>query len=321
MKDIHIFNEKIKKVADAFEIKKGTKIVSYTQFSMYDACPKSWELTYIKKNKTYKPGIDTIFGTAMHTVIQLWLTTLYQKSVKKSNELDLPAILKKEISIEYLKELKKNENVHFSTPQVLYEYWEDGTEILTFLRKKRLKYFSTRRVEFVGFEIPIVLNPLENIEGVKFQAYLDLVFKDLDTNQFEIIDIKTSKRGWKEWDKKNVTKISQVILYKMYYSQIFNVPIDDIKVSYFILKRKLDVNSEFPQSRIQTFVPSQGSITLKKTKTRFTEFVSKTFNPDGTDNENINYPAFAGTKAKNCFFCQFKDNFDLCPQERRIEDV
>ena len=320
MKDSNIFDVKVQKISDSNELEGGDKIVSYSQFSMYDTCPKQWELTYIKKYKHSTPNIHTIFGSAIHTVIQEWLKVLYTKSVKKSNELDLSARLKEELTLEYQKEYKKSK-VHFSTPQELYEFWEDGSEILAYLKKKRIKYFSTRRVEFVGYEIPMLLIPDKNKPKVKFQAYIDLVFKDLDTNIYDIIDIKTSKNGWKEWDKKNTTKISQVILYKIFFSELYNVPVDNIKVTYFILKRKIILNSEFPQSKIQTFSPSQGSITMKKTKEKFLEFVKNSFQNDGSYNEERKYPAYAGKDAKNCFFCPFKDNFELCPKENRITDV
>lgn len=321
MKDIHIFNNGIRQKAEEFKLVKGDKIVSYSQFSTYDTCPKSWELANIKGHKEYSPNIYTIFGSAIHTVIQTWLTTLYQKGVKKSEELDLSEMLRQEMSIEYKKEFTKFNNVHFSTKQELYEFWEDGCEILTFLRKKRTKYFTTRKMEFVGFEIPILLTPNEKIPNVKFQAYLDLVFKDLKTNHYFIIDIKTSTRGWKEWDKKNATKISQVLLYKTYFSEIFKVPIENITVSYLILKRKLIVNSEYPQSRIQEFSPAQGSISVKKAKTKFLDFVNKTFTLNGERNTEIIYPAYAGKEAKNCKFCPFAKNYELCPIERRIEDI
>jgi hypothetical protein len=222
--------------------------------------------------------------------------------------------------LEYKKEYTKNPN-HFSTPQELYEFWEDGTEILSYLKRKRVKYFSTRKIEFVGYEIPMTLQPNTKIKNVKFQAYIDLVFKDLDTNKYEILDIKTSKFGWKEWDKKNSTKISQVILYKIYFSELYNIPVEDIKVTYFILKRKINLNSEFPQSKIQTFSPSQGSITIKKAKAKFLEFIQHCFNEDGSYNTEKIYPAYAGTKQKNCFFCPFKENYSLCPNENRITDL
>ena len=53
-------------------------------------------------------------------------------------------------------------------------------------------------------------------------------------------------------DKKN--KSNQLLLYKQFYSKQFNFPIDKIDVEFFIVKRKLYENMDFPQRRIQTFV-------------------------------------------------------------------
>ena len=43
---------------------------------------------------------------------------------------------------------------------------------------------------------------------------------------------------WKDQDKKDETKTSQILLYKSYFSKIFNWDVDQIEVEFFIVKEK-----------------------------------------------------------------------------------
>ncbi len=51
--------------------------------------------------------------------------------------------------------------------------------------------------------------------------------------------IKTSTRGWGDKEKKDETKQFQLVLYKKYYSQQFNIPEDNIDVLEF--RNQLDL--------------------------------------------------------------------------------
>ena len=69
------------------------KTVSYSQFSLYAKCPRRWELDYLQNRRVYEQSIHTIFGTAFHTTLQNYLTVMYNESVKKADEIDLPKYL------------------------------------------------------------------------------------------------------------------------------------------------------------------------------------------------------------------------------------
>ena len=51
--------------------------------------------------------------------------------------------------------------------------------------------------------------------------------------------LKTSTMGWNKWQKKDENKTQQLLLYKQFYSKMYNHPIEKIEVEYFIVKRKL----------------------------------------------------------------------------------
>jgi hypothetical protein len=57
---------------------KGERRVSYSQYSMYQKCPKQWELAYIKGLRTFSQSIHTLFGTAFHETLQNYLLRNFQ---------------------------------------------------------------------------------------------------------------------------------------------------------------------------------------------------------------------------------------------------
>ncbi len=109
--------------------------------------------------------------------------------------------------------------------------------------------------------------------------------------------------------KKDELKQFQLILYKKYFAQQFNIPIDDIDVEFFIVKRKIWEQSDFPISRIQEFKPASGKVKLNKAYNAINEFIGEAFKADGTHNTTNHQP---NPSAHNCRFCPFKDNKELC---------
>ena len=93
---------------------------------------------------------------------------------------------------------------------------------------------------------------------------------------------------------------------------------DKIDVEYFIVKRKLYENLDFPQKRVQIFNPASGKPTMNKINRSVDEFVKTSFNEDGTYNIDRKYMAVKGKNNKNCKFCEFKDRPDLCPAAERM---
>ncbi len=44
--------------------------ISYSQYTMWANCPQAWKLKYIDGHKFDDTSINTIFGTAIHEVVQ-----------------------------------------------------------------------------------------------------------------------------------------------------------------------------------------------------------------------------------------------------------
>lgn len=296
---------------------KNSIYISYSQYSQFQKCPQAWKLKYVDRHKIDKPSIHFIFGTAMHSVVQEYIQVMYTDTIKKADSLNFDEMLLNAIMTTYSDEAKRHKK-HFSTKEELMQFYVDGLETLKYLRKKRTMFFDKKDWELIGIELPLIISPDKNRNSVVLLSYLDLVFRKKKDNKFLILDLKTSTRGWRDYEKKDQTKLDQLLLYKIYLSEQYNIPINSIEVEFYILKRKINEDSMYPERRIQTFKPSQGSITVKKAKESFQKFIDMAFLPDGSYNKETYYPAISGNLGSNCKFCDFRDRDDLCPFKDRI---
>ena len=274
--------------------------ISYSQLSMFSECPQRWKLNYIDKITESEPSIHLLFGTAMHEVIQTWLEVMYHDSVKNANKINLEQRLHDKMMKQFQIE-KKRFGKNPCTLEELREFFNDGVEILDFVKKKRGEYFSKRGYKLIGCEVPINVELKKNIKMI---GYLDLVILDEITNTLKIYDIKTSTMGWNKWMKKDENKTQQLLLYKQFYSKQYNHPIEKIEVEYFIVKRKLYENAMFPQKRVQKFSPASGTVSMNKVAKRLDTFLDLAFDNEGNRiSENI----IPTPSKKSCKWCEFKN--------------
>jgi len=293
------------------------KKVSYLQYSKFIKCPHLWKLSYIDKQSTFESTIHLVFGTAMHETIQEFLDTCYNKTVKQADQLDLELLLQQNMYKQYSKQVKTANGEHFSTAAELAGFWRQGCAILKYFKRKRSLYFTTKKVELLGIEIPINIQTDTN-PYVNFTGYVDLVLHEKSTDTIRLVDIKTSTKGWNKYKKKDHIARDQLILYKHYFSKHYEVPIDQIKVDFFIVKRELHEDVDFPQKRIQEFIPSQKKVTVNKTTKRFNYFIDSVFKHNSDQyNKAFEYPAITGDRQRNCTFCEFAES-ELCPTQKRL---
>jgi hypothetical protein len=293
-----IKNHTLQEVNYAFQ-----KTISYSQFSIFKECPHKWELLYKDGLQQYTSTIHTVFGTAMHEALQHYITIMFEQSAAAADRFNIEEYFEERFRENYLKEYKANNNTHFSSSTEMREFFDDGVAIIDFFKKKRGQYFSKRGWHLVACELPIVIQPDSRLTNVIYKGYLDLVLYNENTNTFKIIDFKTSTRGWNDKTKKDEGKQFQLILYKNFFSKQFDIPEDNIEVEFFILKRKLWEESDYPQSRIQEFAPPSGKIKMKKAVTALNEFIEYSFNLDGTYKDNT----YSITPNDNCKFCPFNN--------------
>jgi hypothetical protein len=246
-------------------------------------------------------NIHTLFGTAMHETIQHFLSVMYGVSKKQAELIDTDKLLLEWMRKEYIKETEKLSSGVICTQLELEEFYGDGRRILEWFKKKLDKFYTKTGFELVGIEIPLNA-PIK--EGVYLIGFIDIVMRDLSTGEIIIIDLKTSTMGWNKYQKADKLKNAQIIIYKKYYSELFNIPLDKIKVEYQIMRRKMPEEAPFPIPYMSKHIPASGKPTVNKVYGEFMEFVNSVFDDEGKFRD-VPYPKNPGERKKNCKFCEF----------------
>ena len=279
--------------------------VSYSQFGMYSSCQQQFKLNYIDKLGISNTNIHLIFGTSMHEVIQHFLDVMYNVTKKQALQLNLEQMLQDKLVEHFKKEKEKMGELDPCTKEELQEFYEDGVKILEYFRIKLDSLYAKSGWRLVAIEQRL---NAEIKPGVHFIGFIDILLEDLTTNEYVIIDLKTSTRGWNKYQKADKTKISQMLLYKKFYSDKYGIPLDKIKVEYQILKRKLYEGADFPIPRISKFVPANGKPSVNRAWNDFKGFVDSVYG----DNGEVIQTEFPTNKGKPCDWCEFKTR-KLCP--------
>lgn len=284
---------------------KGEKQISYSQFSTYLNCPHKWVEKYGKSNYLDKPNISLIFGTSLHNSIQEYLNVLYNESGVAADKLPIFTNFENNLINEYKSSKLKNNNQHFSNPEELREHNQDGLEILNFLRKKRGNYFTVKNMVLLGTEFPLIVKLTDKLY---FKGLIDVCIYDKDLDKVYIYDLKSSTKAWGDYQKKDKTKLYQLLMYKKFFSELYNFPIENIEVEFLIFKRKINEEAEYIAPRIQTFKPSSGKNSLLDMSKSFNKFIEECFDKDGKPiikEYNKNISDFG------CKYCIF-NNTEFC---------
>ena len=295
------------------KIQENKKRVSFSQYSMWMKCPFQYYLNYILGKRIFDANLNTCFGTAIHSAVQTYIEKLYRESLEVADSLNLHKIFQDKFLEELNTAKTKNPNLKY-TDDDYTEFLFNGEDILkAFLNtSNRIKHFPSNKYEFIGTELPLDAEMRNNVD---FIAFVDLILKEKATGRIKIYDFKTSFLGWRT-EKEDPAKYEQVLIYKAVYSKKFKVPLNMIDVEFFILKRKLYENVDFPQSHIQLFTPNHNSPAIASTLNSFSQFVTECFNEDGTFNIKGSYPKIPGKAKKNCKYCQHKKvNCDAKPDK------
>ena len=278
--------------------------VSYSQYSTYSTCPHQWYLTYVENKQPYQASIHTVFGTSMHETLQQYIDVMYNESGATADKLDLETIFTERFREIYKGEYEKTKE-HFSNPAEMRAFFDDGVAILSWIKARRNKLFTIRKVKLLGIELPILTGLTKN---VYLKGYIDFVLYDTELNKVYIYDIKTSTRGWGDREKKDDHKIAQILLYKEYFAKQYGFDVEQIEVEYFIVKRKI-WEAEYPIPRVQSFKPASGKVKRKQIMESFNTFIKDCFDESGKPQIK---PYLKNVGESSCKWCPYRDKPELC---------
>jgi hypothetical protein len=279
--------------------------VSYSQYSIYATCPHQWYLSYVENKNPYQATIHTVFGTAFHETLQKYIDVMYNESGAAADRLDLETLFTDRFRAVYSEEYEKTKE-HFTNAQEMREFYDDGVAIIKWIKTRRNKLFTVRKVKLLGIEMPLLVGLNKN---VYLKGYIDFVLYDEDLQKVYIYDIKTSTRGWGEREKKDDNKLAQILLYKEYFGRQFGFDVDRIEVEYFIVKRKIWEASEFPIPRVQSFKPASGKTKRRQAVEKMENFIKDCFDEFGKPQVK-SYLKQIGESS--CKWCPYANKPELC---------
>ena len=282
--------------------------ISWSQVQTWTTCPYKWKINYIDGIKPWTDSIYTVYGKALHETMQKYLDIMYNKSIREADELDLGNILVDNVRTIYSDCVKNANGVHFSTQQELTEFCIQGAKGLTWFVKHRGDYFPKKDWELIGVEVPISTE----YKTVGVLGFIDVLLRNTKTGKMRIIDIKTSTRGWKK-EKTDPMKRGQLLFYKKFISEEYQIDIDMISVEFIILKRLVWENTEFPSKYIQRFEPPSANVSINRVFKNVDIFITECFNDDGSYKTEANYKKLGVNN--NCKWCEFKNKPDLCDRK------
>jgi hypothetical protein len=229
---------------------------------------------------------------------------MYNVTKKQALQLNLEEMLHSKLVEHFMKYKDKMGEDDPCTQAELGEFFEDGKKILKYFTSKLDKLYTKSGFELIAIEQRL---NAEIKPGVNFIGFIDVLLKDKVKDEYIIIDLKTATRGWSKYQKNDKVKTSQMLLYKKFYSEKYNIPLNKIKVEYQILKRKIAEGLDFPIPRISKFVPANGTPSMNMAWKNFMFFVDSVFGKDG----EIIQTDFPTNKGKPCDWCEFKER-GLC---------
>lgn len=285
------------------------KRISYSQYTLWETCPLAWKLKYIDGHRVDDTSINTIFGTAMHEVIQDWLNILYSKDELYARTVYLHDDLKTKLLNLFGEKTtltETGEKLFLCDKKTLIEFYEHGCLILSYIQENHKKLFpdpTTTKLFAIEYPLKITVQ-----EGVDFIGYIDIVTHNTVDDSYTIWDLKTSRTGWNKYQKSDTKKTDQLLLYKSFFAAQEGIDIDQISVEFVILKRIVLENADFHIPRVSKFEPSNANPSIKKCMARFDKFVSSCF----TDTGEYVSDQTANPSESNCKWCVFKDRKDLC---------
>lgn len=275
------------------------KRVSFSQYSTFSTCQHQYKLKYIDKLGKSSGNINTIFGSSLHTVLQQYLTKMFELSKAEADRMDLDGILLLEMKKNFILEMERLDNGESPANRIeMEEFYGDGRRIIDWFKKNLRRFYSKKRHKLLGIELPL---EMDLRSGIQFVGFIDVILKDEIDDKIIIVDLKTSKNGWNKYQKDDPVKRAQLLLYKKFYSDIYNVPLDKITVKYQILKRKLYDDVDFTIPRISDFTPPNGKPSVNSAYEAFSHFLDTVFDATGLYNDSP-FPKKIG---RHCDWCEF----------------
>ena len=207
--------------------------ISFSEIKCWKECSYRHKLSYIDKIDTFEPSPYLDFGTAVHEGCETYLKTKTVDTDKLTS--DIRSAWKKN-GFDNPEWISRHASWFKHQPEDVWIKWASNmwAEVPEFL--------DTTFPGWSCFEAEEYL--YESIENrdVKFKGFIDGVIKVPKKrgtgHNYWIIDWKTAGSwGWRRDKKQDLGMTAQLILYKHFWSRKHNIPLEDIRCGFVLLKR------------------------------------------------------------------------------------
>ena len=236
------------------------KHVSFSEINYFLDCSYRHKLKYIDKISLQDSSIHTVFGGAVHDAIEQFLLT--KKEINPN-----------EVILDFEKRIKEqNINIEKS---VIQEFSTQIPDILSQVPGFLDTTFPEHKV--IAAEFPL-FESIEYQQGVYLKGFIDAIFKVPKKRgkgtEYILCDWKTTSWGWKPDQKQNFQKQLQLMLYKYFFCQLMNIPHEDVKCGFILIKRIVPKNRK-PFDRLELVPVSVGPKSIDKTKNLLHDMINK----------------------------------------------
>ena len=211
------------------------KHISYSEWKNWVICPYYHKLTYIDKVKQFEGNIYTAFGKALHTLCEETLT----KTEQYRSQEKITTLLKEQF-VKELKALPAEEQQRAVNEFDLQQWKQHGIEIIPDLFRTLTEKFGKLGEDWnvLAAEEQLYEPITEFTEAdKKFKGFIDLVVHTKKDEKVHLIDWKTCSWGWRREKKSDKTLAYQLVFYKHFYAQKYEVDPKDIECHFVLLKR------------------------------------------------------------------------------------
>jgi len=193
--------------------------ISYSELKNWHHCPFYHKLVNIEKLKVFEGNEYTAFGTALHSVCEDLLT----------DEVDIP---KPELfNQKFRDEIKKLKSEEINK-KLIVDMFAQGGKLSEQVLPSLESYFDDCEV-FMAEEK--LYEPISGTDDYLFKGYVDLIVKEGDN--YHIIDWKTCSWGWDSRKRSDKMILYQLILYKHFFCQKYDISPDMVHTHFGLLKR------------------------------------------------------------------------------------
>jgi hypothetical protein len=103
----------------------------------------------------------------------------------------------------------------------------------------------------------------------------------------------------------------QLVFYKKFFNELYGVPLENIEVEFFILRRKIWENTDYNITRIQLYKPAAGRNKLSKAQKILDNFIKECFDSKGKPLVKEHTKIVSNM----CKWCPFNDKKELCNKQ------